>query len=160
MPDLLHADAVFLLVGLAGMAGLAGVGLRRPTDSAGRTLLLLNLWLLASVLLGLVVPYDARYRMPSRPRSSYSRQDCWPWRTGGRSSPPRLGHTRAPTPGPPCLPPSSACGWRARTRPTSLPCSGASSWRGGRIVFVPDTAAMQYTSEQAQAPFPTSLLAL
>ncbi|MFL5735562.1 MAG: tetratricopeptide repeat protein [Chloroflexia bacterium] len=67
VPDLLHADAALLLVGLAAMAGLAGVGLRRPTDAAGRTLLLSNFWLLASVLLGLVIPYDARFRLPAAP---------------------------------------------------------------------------------------------
>ncbi|HKP52790.1 MAG TPA: hypothetical protein VJ183_09055 [Chloroflexia bacterium] len=67
VPDLLHSDAVFLLVGLLGMAGLAGVGLRRPSDDAGRVLLLLNLWLLFMVLLGIVVPYDGRYRLPAAP---------------------------------------------------------------------------------------------
>ena len=111
VPDLLHADAVFLLVGLAGMAGLAGVGLRRPTDSAGRTLLLLNLWLLASVLLGLVVPYDARYRMPSAPSIIILAAGLLAladWRSVFSAAP---GACCAPTPGPPCLPPSSACGW-------------------------------------------------
>ncbi len=67
VPDLLHSDAAFLLVGLAGVCGLVGVGLRRPSDRAGRTLLLLNLWLLSMVLLGLLVPYDGRYRLPAAP---------------------------------------------------------------------------------------------
>lgn len=67
VPDLLHADAAFLLVGLMGLGGLAGVGFRRPDDRAGRTLLLSNLWLLSMVLLGLVVPYDGRYRLPAVP---------------------------------------------------------------------------------------------
>ncbi len=67
VPDLLHSDAALLLVGLFGMAGLAGVGLRRPSDDAGRVLLLLNLWLLFMVLLGIVVPYDGRYRLPAAP---------------------------------------------------------------------------------------------
>ena len=67
VPDLLHSDAMFLLVGLAGVAGLAGVGLRRPTTVAGRTLLVLNLWLLLMVLLGIIVPYDGRYRLPAVP---------------------------------------------------------------------------------------------
>ena len=67
VPDLLHSDAAFLLVGLAGMVGLAGLGFKRPDGRAGRTLLLLNLWLLASILVGLVVPYDARYRLPYAP---------------------------------------------------------------------------------------------
>lgn len=67
VPDLLHSDAAFLLVGLAGVCGLAGVGLSRPSDPAGRTLLLLNLWLLSMVLLGLLVPYDGRYRLPAAP---------------------------------------------------------------------------------------------
>ena len=67
VPDLLHADAAFLLVGLMGVCGLAGVGFRRPVDRAGRTLLLSNLWLLSMLLLGLVVPYDGRYRLPAVP---------------------------------------------------------------------------------------------
>ena len=67
VPDLLHADAAFLLVGLLGVCGLAGVGFRRPDDEAGRTLLLSNLWLLSMLLLGLVVPYDGRYRLPAVP---------------------------------------------------------------------------------------------
>ena len=67
VPDLLHADAAFLLVGLAGVCGLVGVGFRRPGDMAGRTLLLSNLWLLSMFLLGLVVPYDGRYRLPAVP---------------------------------------------------------------------------------------------
>lgn len=67
VPDLLHSDAAFILVGLAGMCGLLGVGMRRPVDKAGRTLLLVNLWLLCMVLLGIVVPYDARYRLPAAP---------------------------------------------------------------------------------------------
>jgi hypothetical protein len=67
VPDLLHSDVALLLVGLAGLAGLAGVGLRRPSDDAGRVLLLLNLWFLYMVLLGIVVPYDGRYRLPVVP---------------------------------------------------------------------------------------------
>ncbi|MEA2574558.1 MAG: hypothetical protein QOH93_1856 [Chloroflexia bacterium] len=67
VPDLLHADAAFLLVGLMGVCGLAGVGFRRVHDEAGRTLLLSNLWLLSMLLLGLVVPYDGRYRLPAVP---------------------------------------------------------------------------------------------
>jgi hypothetical protein len=67
VPDLLHSDAAFLLVGLAGLAGLAGVGLRRPVGPAGGTLLLLNFWLLVMLALGIVVPYDARYRLPAAP---------------------------------------------------------------------------------------------
>ncbi|HEX8229103.1 MAG TPA: hypothetical protein VF826_07290 [Chloroflexia bacterium] len=67
VPDLLHADAAFLLVGLIGVCGLAGLGFRRLEDRAGRTLLLSNLWLLSMLLLGLVVPYDGRYRLPAVP---------------------------------------------------------------------------------------------
>lgn len=67
VPDLLHSDAAFLLVGLAGICGLVGVGFRRPIDAAGRTLLLLNLWLLSMLLLGILVPYDGRYRLPAAP---------------------------------------------------------------------------------------------
>jgi hypothetical protein len=67
VPDLLHSDAFFLLVGLTGMAGLVGVGLRRPVGLGGRTLLLINLWFLSMVLLGIVVPYDGRYRLPAAP---------------------------------------------------------------------------------------------
>jgi hypothetical protein len=67
VPDLLHSDAAMLLVGLLGMAGLVGVGRRRPSDDAGRVLLLLNLWFLFMVLLGIVVPYDGRYRLPAAP---------------------------------------------------------------------------------------------
>jgi hypothetical protein len=67
VPDLLHSDAFFLLIGLTAMAGLAGVGLRRPTGLGGRTLLLINLWLLSMVLLGIIVPYDGRYRLPAAP---------------------------------------------------------------------------------------------
>ncbi|HYP39370.1 MAG TPA: hypothetical protein VEX13_03340 [Chloroflexia bacterium] len=67
VPDLLHSDLLFVLVGLAGVCGLAGVGLRRPVDLAGRTRLLSNLWLLNMVLLGIVVPYDGRYRLPAVP---------------------------------------------------------------------------------------------
>ena len=67
VPDLLHSDMAMLLVGLLGMAGLVGVGLRRPSDDAGRVLLLCNLWLLFMVLLGIVVPYDGRYRLPAAP---------------------------------------------------------------------------------------------
>ncbi len=67
VPDLLHADAAFIVLGLVGLAGLVGVGLRRPADTAGRTLLANNLWLLAMLLLGIVVPYDARYRLPAAP---------------------------------------------------------------------------------------------
>lgn len=67
VPDLLHADAAFLLVGLLGVCGLAGIGFRRPDDEAGRTLLLSNLWLLSMLLLGLLVPYDGRYRLPAVP---------------------------------------------------------------------------------------------
>ncbi|HEX8600780.1 MAG TPA: hypothetical protein VF952_19960 [Chloroflexia bacterium] len=67
VPDLLHADAAFLLVGLMGVCGLAGLGFRRLEDRAGRTLLLSNLWLLSMLLLGLVVPYDGRYRLPAVP---------------------------------------------------------------------------------------------
>ena len=67
VPDLLHSDALFLLVGLVGMAGLAGIGLRRPVGLGGRILLMLVLWLLAMVLLGIIVPYDGRYRLPAAP---------------------------------------------------------------------------------------------
>jgi hypothetical protein len=67
VPDLLHSDIAFIFVGLAGVAGLAGVGLRRPVGLAGRTLLVVNLWLLVMLLLGIVVPYDARYRLPAAP---------------------------------------------------------------------------------------------
>jgi hypothetical protein len=67
LPDLLHTDAAFILLGLAGLAGLAGVGLRRPVGVAGRTLLAVNLWLLIMLLLGIVVPYDSRYRLPAAP---------------------------------------------------------------------------------------------
>ncbi|HEY0069825.1 MAG TPA: hypothetical protein VGE04_07650, partial [Chloroflexia bacterium] len=67
VPDLLHADAAFLLVGLLGVCGLASVGFRRLDDRAGRTLLLSNLWLLSMLLLGLLVPYDGRYRLPAVP---------------------------------------------------------------------------------------------
>ncbi|HST03213.1 MAG TPA: hypothetical protein VLQ48_00580 [Chloroflexia bacterium] len=67
LPDLLHTDAAFLLLGLAGLAGLAGVGLRRPVGVVGRTLLAINLWLLIMLLLGIVVPYDSRYRLPAAP---------------------------------------------------------------------------------------------
>ncbi|MEO8287499.1 MAG: hypothetical protein ABI670_13820 [Chloroflexota bacterium] len=67
VPDLLHSDVAFLLLSLTGMAGLAGVGLRRPVGLAGRTLLVITLWLLVMLLLGIVVPYDARYRLPSAP---------------------------------------------------------------------------------------------
>jgi hypothetical protein len=67
VPDLLHSDSAFLLVGLVGVAGVAGFGLRRPVGLAGRTLLIVNLWLLVMLLLGVVVPYDARYRLPAAP---------------------------------------------------------------------------------------------
>lgn len=67
LPDLLHTDAAFILLGLTGLAGLVGVGLRRPVGVAGRTLLALNLWLLVMLLLGIVVPYDSRYRLPAAP---------------------------------------------------------------------------------------------
>jgi hypothetical protein len=67
VPDLLHSDVAFLLVGLVGVAGVAGFGLRRVVGSAGRTLLVVNLWLLVMLLLGVVVPYDARYRLPAAP---------------------------------------------------------------------------------------------
>lgn len=67
VPDLLHTDIVFVLLGLTGLAGLAGVGLRRPVGVAGRTLLANNLWLVAMLILGIVVPYDARYRLPAAP---------------------------------------------------------------------------------------------
>lgn len=67
VPDLLHTDAAFLLLSLIGMAGLAGVGLRRPYGVEGRTLLALNLWLVAMLILGIVVPYDSRYRLPAAP---------------------------------------------------------------------------------------------
>jgi hypothetical protein len=67
LPDLLHTDAAFILLGLVGLAGLVGVGLRRPVGIAGRTLLAINLWLLVMLLLGIVVPYDSRYRLPAAP---------------------------------------------------------------------------------------------
>lgn len=67
VPDLVPTDAAFLLVSLAGMAGLAAVALRRPGGEAGRTLLLIELWLLSSLLMGIVIPTEARYRLPSAP---------------------------------------------------------------------------------------------
>jgi len=66
--DLLHADVAFLLLGLASMTGLVAAGRGRLSSTAGRTLLLLQMWLLMSVLLSLSIPYyEARHRLQSAP---------------------------------------------------------------------------------------------
>jgi hypothetical protein len=67
VPDVLPTDAAFLLVSFAGLAGLVALGFRRPADEAGRVRWLLVWWVACMVLLGLIVPYDARYRMPLAP---------------------------------------------------------------------------------------------
>jgi hypothetical protein len=70
VPDVLPTDAAFLLVSFAGLAGLVALGRRRPTDEAGRVRRLLVWWVVCMVGLGLIVPYDARYRMPMTPALS------------------------------------------------------------------------------------------
>jgi hypothetical protein len=67
VPAVLPTDLAFLAVSFAGLAGLAALGRRAPADEAGRVRRLLVWWLVCMVLLGLIVPYDARYRMPMAP---------------------------------------------------------------------------------------------
>ncbi|HMA34510.1 MAG TPA: hypothetical protein VKY74_08515, partial [Chloroflexia bacterium] len=70
VPEVLPGDALFLFVALAGLAGLAGLGGRggwRPADQAGRVRRVLVFWIVCMGLLGAIIPYDARYRMPAAP---------------------------------------------------------------------------------------------
>ncbi|MGI8589064.1 MAG: hypothetical protein ACR2M0_15470 [Chloroflexia bacterium] len=67
VPDVLPGDLAFLLISLAGLCGAAAFGGRRAADQAARVRRALLLWLVCMALLGAVVPYDARYRMPAAP---------------------------------------------------------------------------------------------
>ncbi len=67
VPAVLPSDAAFLIVSLLGLAGLVGLGRRAPLDRAGRVRRALLWWVVCVLALGLIIPYDARYRMPAAP---------------------------------------------------------------------------------------------
>jgi len=67
VPQVVAGDAAFLLVSLLGLAGLVGLGRRAPVDHAGRLRRALLWWVVCVLLLGAIIPYDARYRMPAAP---------------------------------------------------------------------------------------------
>jgi hypothetical protein len=67
VPDVLPTDIAFLLVSLTGLAGMVGLGGRRAQDQAGRVRSVVLWWVVSTLALGAIIPYDARYRMPATP---------------------------------------------------------------------------------------------